>query len=206
MEALLGTLPAARDQTNLTSWCAESLAPGPCFAYWWGIAKQRHLWLEHAARGPEGQREALTFCATFQRSHGRAAHLGCLYGAAATSTYALLPRSPSCKADGLVRVLGQWLNLTRVAGEDGATGDSRASEDLGKDGRAVQVALIDGFVRRGAKYFPSCQPALCAAVPPHARGLCEAVVSGGMYPRERVPSFRMYMNTSRSGRVHSIFQ
>ena len=92
-------MEAARKIT--AKWCIEASAPGPCFAYWWLQAPLRPG-LGTAA----GKAKALTYCLGLGRGGdgkgGRPARLGCVYGAAATSTHPLVPRSPQCDAATLV--------------------------------------------------------------------------------------------------------
>ena len=60
----------------------------------------------------------------------------------------------------------------------------------------LESVVVDGFVRRGGKYFPGCQREMCASLPRALAPVCGAVVSEGMYPGPvaRTPEFGVYVN------------
>ena len=113
-------------------------------------------------------------------------------GAASASSHPLTPRSPECDENTLVGAMRDWLQAAQ--GHVKARGGAWPAAARGR----LELALVDGFVRRGAKYFPGCQRALCAAVPRAAAAGCRAAISEGMYPgpAARTPAFWWYLNAA----------
>ena len=182
MEAFYGGMSRGAD------FCRRAAAPGPCFAYWWPSARVPNV--RPAAR--DGKLKALDYCAGGATADGGgAAFLGCVYGAAASSSHGLTPRSPACDAAPLVRALGDWIDAAKAhaAARGAAWANSAAAERL-------ESVVVDGFVRRGGKYFPGCQREMCASLPRALAPVCGAVVSEGMYPGPvaRTPEFGVYVN------------
>ena len=182
MEAFYGGVSRGAD------FCRRAAAPGPCFAYWWPSARVPNV--RPAAR--DGKLKALDYCAGGATADGGgAAFLGCVYGAAASSSHGLTPRSPACDAAPLVRALGDWIDAAKAhaAARGAAWANSAAAERL-------ESVVVDGFVRRGGKYFPGCQREMCASLPRALAPVCGAVVSEGMYPGPvaRTPEFGVYVS------------
>ena len=95
-----------------------------------------------------------------------------------------------------------------AADPSGFPGDTRTAETDCPRAR-IALAVIDGFMRRGSKYFPSCQTGLCRNVPHELRESCDRIISpekgGGMYARHRWPAFRIAaacLTPARPCRLH----
>ena len=197
MEAGIG-----RKQLDGAKWCAASLAPGPCLSYWWLGARIDGLQVMQSggAAGrltPEKMRRVLAFCQSFGRC--TAAHLGCLNGAASASTHPLVPNTPACTSETLAGTLRDWMlaltsdNVTWPPLNLTIDGDDACPQDR------LGLALVDGFLRRGSKYFPTCQAPLCVDVPLALHAGCERITTpgrgGGMYTRQRWPDFGLYLSS-----------
>ena len=95
-----------RMQLAGAKWCSGSLAPGPCFPYFWIGARLDGMRVMQSGAAPrEAFMTALSFCSQFGTC--TAAHLGCVNGAVDASTHPLVPQTPECTLERLNAYAGE---------------------------------------------------------------------------------------------------